>query len=85
MNRFIIYLPDDRDWVKVLTSLQKLGSLETDRSHMVTLVSPFDTDHIDAKLKEGRKSYVLVKVEGELRYNVRDHAATAVLAIHVEV
>ena len=83
MNRFLIYLPDDRDWVKILILLQELGSLETDRAHIVTLVSHFETDQVDAKLKESRKFYVLVKVDDDLRYNVRDAAASAVLSIHV--
>ena len=84
MNRFLVYLPELQDWVKVLPQLKALGTAETDRAHIVTLVSDAETDAVDAKLKAVRVFYVLIKAEGDIGYNVRDALAATVLTINPE-
>jgi hypothetical protein len=84
VNRFLVYLPELQDWVKVLPQLKALGTAETDRAHIVTLVSDAETDAVDAKLKAVRVFYVLIKAEGDIGYNVRDALAATVLTINPE-
>ena len=76
MRRYIIYLPDVGDWVKVLIGLEGLGRPQTDQKHIVALATETDPLEVQNTLARSVKYYIMTEVTGEVGANVgSDHVA----------
>ncbi|MBX5034242.1 hypothetical protein [Rhizobium lentis] len=73
MNRYMIYLPGNGDWMEIVVSLQQYGNTQTDQRHLVTLTSDSDIVEIDTTLRKSHKVFLLAKVAGSVGF----HAVSA--------
>jgi hypothetical protein len=81
VNRYLIYLPQDDDWKRVVLELQSVGIAKTDHKNLVTLVSDAPLLEIQKNLARIVRHYIIGALQGDVGYAVSGETISAISVI----